>query len=149
MSLQQLRWQVIEYQTIFPAKMFSPVFAAAVLRVHSHAAQQTDDPESRFYIQQCMTFWIAASIRHPCVAKVALAILCLGLNAGTLTVSEARIMMQNLQRTMPSHRWMEATVSCIVDFETICRGNSARAKDLAEKFDEFMIFDEMIVNTSP
>lgn len=45
---------------------------------------------------------------------------------------------------MPHHNLAEIDVSCVVDFNAaMASTNDGRAQDLAQKFDELILFDEL------
>jgi hypothetical protein len=77
--------------------------------------------------------------------QVARANLCLGLSAGTITGIEAQMLMKDLECKTRHHRLAETSISCIVDFDrAMYTQHDSRAQDLAEKFDELAMFEELI-----
>ena len=85
-------------------------------------------------------------MRYRVIGSMLQANLVLGLEAGTVTSAEARLMMDELHKYGKHHTVSEEDVtSCLLDFKQAMnnsRTENATVSVIAQRFEELLIFDE-------
>jgi hypothetical protein len=143
-SFRQLQRFLVEYCTKCDPRFYNFFLNGAVLHVNHILLHDTKIPGWQFYLQLCMGWMKAIFVRYAVIGKVAQAHMAIGLEKGIITAGEARSFLADLQQLGRHHDLAEIGLSCVVDFSTAMSSeNDGRAQELAQRFDELALFDEL------
>jgi len=141
-SLKQLRQIVFEYRTLLPYKLQSLWLNAAALHVGTTLLRGTDHPAWRSYFSLCMGYWKTGVHKYPVFSQVIPANLCIAVNMGAITSSEAYTLGEEYKVLGRFYESAEVATCCIMDFEhAMSDMEGTRIHELAQRFDELTIFE--------
>ncbi|CAO2658120.1 Nn.00g073800.m01.CDS01 [Neocucurbitaria sp. VM-36] len=145
-SFRQLKRLIYDYRTLVPRHLArSCIFNVAVQHVCSVIVQHTDtDPSWKFFFRLCFDYWKDVYVQHRVFQAVVPAHLSLALQNGAITAQEAKSMMVEFQGYGEHHKAAEGVLTdSVLDFQAAIENRGdARVDQLAEKFDELVMFDE-------
>ncbi|EXA28888.1 hypothetical protein FOVG_19546 [Fusarium oxysporum f. sp. pisi HDV247] len=146
-SFQQLKRLLVEAMTRPRYSIQSGLLNPAVMHISNIILAHSDRRNYRHYLLLCMSFWIDATPSFPVLADIARAYLSLALRDRSLSAQDARILKQKLTKIREQYSSNEVS-SVIVDFDcATAQGASYRANELAQKFDEYAMFEEFTNNS--
>lgn len=144
----QLQRILLDYTTTYDPRFYNFIFNGAVLHILHLTLQRNRDIHGwRFNLALGFGWMKEIFIRFAVIGKVAQAYMAIGMDTGVISSSEAREFMQNLQHRGRSHDLARVAVSCVVDFErAMSSKEDFRAQDVARKFEELALFDDIMID---
>jgi hypothetical protein len=135
---------MVEYCKNCDSRLYNLYLNGAVLHLSHVLLHDKSIADWRFQFELCLGWLKKIFPRYAVMGKVAEAHMALGLAQGTVTSAEARSFRDELQRLGRHHDLAKIGVTCIVDFTAaMSSDDNVRAQDLAQKFDELVLFDEL------
>lgn len=145
-SVKQLKRIVYSYRTYLPRHLAqSCIFNAAVLHLSSIIVHQAAiDPSWKFFFRICFDYWKDAYVCYRVFAGIVPAHLSLALEAGAITLKEARLLREDFMAVGWHHKVAdEVLTDSYVDFErAIRKEEGATMHELAQRFEELMMFED-------
>ena len=143
--MRQLQWILIEYTSRYDPRFYNFCLNGAVLHILHLTLQHKDVPGSLVNLSLGMGWMKEIYTRFAVIGKVAQAYMTIGMDSGMISVEEARAFMEELQEKGRYHDLSKVGASCIVDFKTaLSSRDDSRAQDIAQRFDELALFNEVI-----
>lgn len=108
-------------------------------------SNESDAPEWWFYFMLCMRIYKELYVCFPIYKDITQGFLAMGLRNGVISSSEARELMEDLMKAGQHHKTVDqVTRSFTIDFDlALTDPDEAKAHNLAMKFDELALFDEV------
>ena len=140
--MKQLKRIIYNYRTHVPRhRTNSAIFNTVAMHLSSLLVQHApQDPSWRFFFCLCLDYWRNAAVCFRVVAAFVPAHLALALQAGAITVAEARRLDKEFGGGWRRHAGGEEVLSdAYMDFDRAIRGQSgATVQELVGRFAELM-----------
>lgn len=119
---------------------------AALQISHSVLKSTTDDPHWKFYFRLCLQFWKESYTCYSVLFLLVQGTLSLALELGAISSTEAKAMMDELRLSGRHHNAAQGVISsALLDFGgALSDPDQARADALAQRFEELVLFEELI-----
>ena len=142
-SFQQLKRLLLQAQKEPSYSIQSGLLNPAAMHMANVILAHSGFESWRTYFLLCMRFWVDATASFPVLADIAQGYMSLAVQNGGLSTLEARRLQKVLAKKGRRHEAGEFS-SVIVDFDgSVERGAFYRANELAERFNELAMFDEL------
>ncbi|TWU71435.1 hypothetical protein ED733_002481 [Metarhizium rileyi] len=125
-------------------------FNTAIMRVSSELIKNAaTDPDWYFYFRLCLSFWKDTYVSYRPFRLIAQANLAAALQSGALRSNVAVAMMEEISATGRHHVASdEAVIRGLLDFDRATKNlEEAQIVTVARRFDELILFDELINET--
>ena len=143
-SFQQLKRLLVEAIKRPSYTVQSALMNPAVMHISNILLAHSDRQSWHDYFSLCMSFWVDSIPSFPVLADIAQGCLSLALLNGNRSKEEAQKLKQALVNVSGHCTLRKVSSSVIVDFDrAVAHGDSYRAYEIAQKFDDFAMFDEL------
>jgi hypothetical protein len=142
-SIRQLKRLLYNYHARRPQITICGFFNAAALQVSEALLKTTTrDVSWKFYFWLCFQFWKEAYICYRVFFQIVRGTLAMALEAGAITSTEAKGMLEEFRNNGRHHDTPEdAVTSSILDFRrAVSNRQDAQIDALSKRFDELVTF---------
>jgi hypothetical protein len=125
--------------------MYNPCGSIAAVLISNTVIQDQADKDWRFWFLLCARYWREAAIKCPIMLQIAKASLSFAMSRSRVTGAEARKLMAQIESDPLRSATADVTTTAIFDFhQALAASGDFRVADLARKFDELTMFDDVI-----
>jgi hypothetical protein len=149
-SLNQLKQLILLCRLQHPRTMNTMFPNAALLQVSNTMVRDRTDPQWKDYLMLCLQSYQDLYVCFPVFEDVMQGILAMAIQNEALSSAEAREVMGKLKERGSHHETSEGVVgSFTIDFDLfMTKPDKADVHNVAQRFEEFAIFDELIDTTT-
>ncbi|KAF6838730.1 C6 transcription factor [Colletotrichum plurivorum] len=144
-SLEQLK-DLVEVYMSYPSVTNSIFWHTALMHVANAAANDTSDPEWRYYFLKCIYAYLGLYRSFAVAGVIAKGLLAMAVRKGALGTTEGYALLQEFKAIKSRKRLEAATGLFVTDLDlAVTDREAARVDRLIQKFEELTVLEEFTV----
>ncbi|TVY67688.1 putative transcriptional regulatory protein [Fusarium oxysporum f. sp. cubense] len=143
-SVSQLKDLVFCFCAKYPQAAFTTFFNTGLFTLSLALLEDLQDPLWRYYFYLCVRCWQDLYFCYPVFRDVAKAFLSMAMEKDAIAAGEAQNLLQGIDETGEHHTTAEEAFTSFIFDPVSDRVGEARVHAMADRFEEMVVFDELI-----